>query len=468
MRVDPEQLNQLLRPIFSPASKRAAMAEQRVVAKGLAAGPGAATGKVVFNAPDAEAWAMRGEKVLLVRIETSPEDIRGMDAAQGILTARGGMTCHAALVARQMGKVCVVGCEALDIDYVARTMKVDGHTVQGGRLGLHRRLHRRGHRGPARDAARRGAPGPDREVAGAGRLVDLRLLRAHDGVGGRAAEAARPRQRRPARPGGQRRRVRRPGHRPLPHRAHVLRRRPHHRRARDDHQRERRSRPARTSREPRAQARRQSRRQAGGERARQGARRGRRQQGRGRLSARPRQARADAARRLRRHLPRHGRASGHDPHARPAAARVPAARRQGAGRGRTRDGRRRVGDRRQGRGAARVQPHARPPRLPARRRLSRDHPDAGPGDPRGGLHRQEGRRRRAARDHDPARRHPQGARGPGAQGARDGGAGVRRAGSGGRLPGRHHDRDPARRADRRRDRRASPSSSASAPTTSPR
>jgi pyruvate,orthophosphate dikinase len=132
MRVEPEQLNQLLRPIFSPEGKRAAVEEGRILAKGLAAGPGAASGRVVFNAPDAEAWAARGEKVLLVRIETSPEDIRGMDASQGILTARGGMTSHAALVARQMGKVAVVGCEALAIDYPSRTITVDGKTVGEG------------------------------------------------------------------------------------------------------------------------------------------------------------------------------------------------------------------------------------------------------------------------------------------------------------------------------------------------
>jgi pyruvate,orthophosphate dikinase len=131
-RVEPEQLNQLLRPIFSASAKREAVAERRLIAKGLAAGPGAASGKVVFNAPDAEEWAQRGEQVLLVRIETSPEDIRGMDAAQGILTARGGMTSHAALVARQMGKTCVVGCEALEIDYRARTLTADGRIVHEG------------------------------------------------------------------------------------------------------------------------------------------------------------------------------------------------------------------------------------------------------------------------------------------------------------------------------------------------
>ena len=131
-RVEPEQLNQLLRPIFDPAAKRAALGEGKVLAKGLPAGPGAATGKVVFNAPDAEEWAARGETVLLVRIETSPEDIRGMNAAVGILTARGGMTSHAALVARQMGKTCVVGCEALRIDYRKRQLEVDGRVVREG------------------------------------------------------------------------------------------------------------------------------------------------------------------------------------------------------------------------------------------------------------------------------------------------------------------------------------------------
>jgi len=126
LRVDPEQLNQLLRPTFIPAEKARASREQRQLAKGLNAGPGAATGRIYFNAEDAEAAAARGESVILVRIETSPEDIRGMVASQGILTARGGMTSHAALVARQMGKVCVAGCESLRIDYKARTLRVDG------------------------------------------------------------------------------------------------------------------------------------------------------------------------------------------------------------------------------------------------------------------------------------------------------------------------------------------------------
>src|SRR5207253_6366093 len=104
----------------------------KVIAKGLPAGPGAATGKIYFNAERAVEGANRNEKVLLVRVETSPEDLRGMIAAEGILTARGGVSSHAALVARQMGKVCVCGAAALDVDYQARTVKVDGKTFKEG------------------------------------------------------------------------------------------------------------------------------------------------------------------------------------------------------------------------------------------------------------------------------------------------------------------------------------------------
>jgi len=131
-RIEPDQLNQLLRPVFDLKEKESAVKGGRLLAKGLNAGPGAATGRVVFNAPDAEAWKKRGELVILTRIETSPEDIKGMDAAEGILTARGGMTSHAALVARQMGKVCVAGCSALDIDYSTHTMKVKGKLIKEG------------------------------------------------------------------------------------------------------------------------------------------------------------------------------------------------------------------------------------------------------------------------------------------------------------------------------------------------
>ena len=126
MRIDPLTINQLLRPVFDTVEKKKALEKGDLLTKGLNAGPGAATGRVVFNAEDAEEWNNKGKKVILVRIETSPEDIKGMQAAEGILTARGGMTSHAALVARQMGKVCVAGCGALNIDYKAKTIKIDG------------------------------------------------------------------------------------------------------------------------------------------------------------------------------------------------------------------------------------------------------------------------------------------------------------------------------------------------------
>jgi len=125
-RIEPNQLNQLLRPIFDAEEKRKAIDEGRLVAKGLNAGPGAASGRIALSAQDAEEMAGRGEKVILVRIETSPEDIKGMNAAEGILTARGGMTSHAALVARQMGKVCVAGCGSLRINYKEGKINVEG------------------------------------------------------------------------------------------------------------------------------------------------------------------------------------------------------------------------------------------------------------------------------------------------------------------------------------------------------
>ena len=130
LRIEPEQLNQLLRPVFDSAEKKDAIAKGRLMAKGLNAGPGAASGRVYFNAADAEAANKRGERVILVRIETSPEDIRGMQAAEGILTARGGMTSHAALVARQMGKVCVAGCGELEIHYEQSAMTIRGKSFR--------------------------------------------------------------------------------------------------------------------------------------------------------------------------------------------------------------------------------------------------------------------------------------------------------------------------------------------------
>ena len=128
-RIEPNQLNQLLRPIFDLEEKKKAINQNKLLTKGLNAGPGAASGKVALSAHDADQMASKGEKVILVRIETSPEDIKGMNASEGILTARGGMTSHAALVARQMGKVCVAGCSALKIDYKKRSFTVEGKDV---------------------------------------------------------------------------------------------------------------------------------------------------------------------------------------------------------------------------------------------------------------------------------------------------------------------------------------------------
>src|ERR1035437_480059 len=127
-RVPADQLDQVLAPVFD----RKAMKAAKCIAKGLPAGPGAACGKMYLNADRADAAARKGEKVLLVRNETSPEDLRGMIASEGILTAKGGVSSHAALVARQMGKVCVCGAAALQIDYAAKTMTVDGVTYKEG------------------------------------------------------------------------------------------------------------------------------------------------------------------------------------------------------------------------------------------------------------------------------------------------------------------------------------------------
>jgi pyruvate, orthophosphate dikinase len=129
LRIEPNQLNQLLRPIFDQDEKKKAIEEGRLLAKGLNAGPGAASGRVALSAQDAEIMASKGDPVILVRIETSPEDIKGMDASEGILTARGGMTSHAALVARQMGKVCVAGCGALKINYKEAKIEVEGNDI---------------------------------------------------------------------------------------------------------------------------------------------------------------------------------------------------------------------------------------------------------------------------------------------------------------------------------------------------
>ena len=126
MSIDPEQLDQLLHPTFDPK------ADKNVITTGLPASPGAATGRIVFHADDAEEWAERGENTILVRIETSPEDIGGMNVAEGILTALGGMTSHAAVVARGMGTCCVAGCGELQVSYKDRTMTVNSKVYKEG------------------------------------------------------------------------------------------------------------------------------------------------------------------------------------------------------------------------------------------------------------------------------------------------------------------------------------------------
>src|SRR6516164_6570009 len=125
-RIDPGALDQLLHPTIDPN------AERKVIATGLPASPGAASGEIVFSADEAEALKAKDKGIILVRVETSPEDIHGMHAAEGILTTRGGMTSHAAVVARGMGKPCVSGAGALRVDYAAGTMSVAGHTFKAG------------------------------------------------------------------------------------------------------------------------------------------------------------------------------------------------------------------------------------------------------------------------------------------------------------------------------------------------
>ncbi len=127
-RMDPAKLDELLHPVFDPA----ALGKATSIAKGLPASPGAATGQIVFFADDAEAWAQQNKKTILVRVETSPEDLKGMNASEGILTARGGMTSHAAVVARGMGKCCVSGAGGIQIDYKKRTLTANGKEYREG------------------------------------------------------------------------------------------------------------------------------------------------------------------------------------------------------------------------------------------------------------------------------------------------------------------------------------------------
>ncbi len=128
LRCEPQKLDELLHPVFD----KAALKQAKVITQGLPASPGAACGQIVFHADDAQEWHANGHKVVMVRIETSPEDLAGMSAAEGILTARGGMTSHAAVVARGMGKCCVSGAGAINVDYKAKTVEIEGVTYKEG------------------------------------------------------------------------------------------------------------------------------------------------------------------------------------------------------------------------------------------------------------------------------------------------------------------------------------------------
>ena len=128
LRCEPQKLDELLHPVFD----KLALSKAKVITQGLPASPGAACGQIVFHADDAEAWHADGHKVIMVRIETSPEDLAGMASAEGILTARGGMTSHAAVVARGMGKCCVSGAGAINVDYKAKTVEIDGTVYKEG------------------------------------------------------------------------------------------------------------------------------------------------------------------------------------------------------------------------------------------------------------------------------------------------------------------------------------------------
>ena len=228
-RIDPAQLDQLLHPRIDPG------AEVDVVAKGLNASPGAASGAIVFDADTAEERGKAGESVILVRWETTPDDFHGMVQAAGILTAHGGLTSHAAVVARGMGTPCVTGCEALHVDVPGRTARLPGHELQRGRHDHDRRRHRRG----------------DRRLRAARPAAAERRLRLDPRVGRRDQAAEGAHERGHARGCRQGTRVRGRGHRPLPHRAHVRRGRAARARARDDPG-DRRGRPPLRARPPAA------------------------------------------------------------------------------------------------------------------------------------------------------------------------------------------------------------------------
>ena len=424
--VDPDALTQLLAPVFDPE----AWAALPAVTRGLPASPGAACGEVVFTADEAVRWARQGRDVLLVRKETVPDDIHGMHVAQGVLTATGGMTSHAAVVGRQMGKPSVVGAGELHVSESERVVTVNGQRFEQGDYVSFDGLS--GEVKIGRVATR-----PSEIPAGAGRaarpapLGHLRAVLQAAEVGRQGAPARHPRQRRPAGPGRHRLRLRRARHRPVPHGAHVLRRRSNPHRAAHDPGRDR-----------------------------------------GRPPGGARRAVAAAARRLLRRVQGDAGPAGHHPADRPAAARVPPEARGADGRDRARRGARPHGRARgearaaaARRAAPRVQSDDGPPRRAAGDQLSRDCRDAGARHPGGGLPAGAGGGEGRARDHDPAgrarRRVPRPEGGDRPRRGRD----ARHGRAQGEVPGRDDDRDPAQRAGGRRESRPTPISSRSAPTT---
>ena len=192
-----------------PLSTRPPREGRTPIAKGLPAGPGGATGQIVFSAKEAVEWTKDGKTVLLVREETNPEDVEGMRAAVGILTGRGGMTSHAALVARGWGKCCIVGAGTLDIDVIGKTITADGKVFKEGDV-----LTLNGTRGLVYSGALNMIDATENP-----RFVDFMKLADEIRVLKVRTNADTPED------ATQRDRVRRRGHRPLPHRAHVLRHR---------------------------------------------------------------------------------------------------------------------------------------------------------------------------------------------------------------------------------------------------
>ena len=405
-RIEPAHVDQLLRDQFDPGARAAAPR----IAKGLNASPGAAVGRAVFDADTAVEWVGRGERVVLVRIETSPDDFHGMAVAQGILTARGGATSHAAVVARQIGKPCVAGCHELRHRLREADRRGQRRHLRRGRLDQRRRLDRRGL--PRRAADRLGP------LRGSARAPDDPRLGRRGPPDGGLDERG---QARGGRPGAH---LRRAGDRPVPDRAHVPRGRAARDRARRD--------PRRHGRDPG---------QGQGGRRRLADRR--RDRGGRDLRWRDGQARGPPAGRLRGDLPGDGRPAGRDPADRSAAPRVPAEPRGPAGQGDPRRGRgRRV---RGGQGAPgddqeppRAEPDARAARLPARADDPglRQGPD--PGDPQRPDRGPGVGRASEGQDHDPAgrpRERAQGDQGPArgrGQGRRGGGRASRSSTSSGR------------------------------------